>query len=105
MQSNLREQFFQGCIHDCPQGERLPWWGIALRWVLFPLGTLYWWYSGRNGYCLNRHTWMIGGIEYSFHSLRLLATARDGQRFRVVRHGPLICVSLDPHKDEHDPTP
>lgn len=78
------------------EGYILPRYMIALRWLLFPIDTFYWVYSGRVGYQWQSDTWLIQGNTFSSRALWHLAND-IGHRLEVVKNedGKIFIKRLD----------
>ena len=80
-----RRQLFDWIMRDVarwPEGRILPWWGIMLRWALFPVLSVRYWSDSRNGYNPERDTWTIGGITISARAFALMA--KPGERLEII---------------------
>lgn len=71
----------------------LPQWVIALRFVLFPLDSLYWRLSKSRGYQPASDTWLIEGIRVSGRAMRMLSRAQ-GETYRITRTGETLTLEL-----------
>lgn len=71
----------------------LPQWVMALRFVLFPLDSLYWHLSKSRGYQPESDTWLIEGIRCSGKAMRMLSKAQ-GEAYRITRAGETLTLEL-----------
>lgn len=79
----LRSRFDEGLI--------LPRWAIAVRAVLFPIDTWFWWVALKVGYQSERDLWVIEGAEFSARTLHRLSHGR-GEVYRVTRVGKTVVL-------------
>ena len=64
----MRRRLFRYIIRDLAkhkEGELLPWWGVALHWLLFPLVSLNCLMQTKHGYDPYSDTWNINGLRIS----------------------------------------
>lgn len=87
----MRQAVWSWLRRDCPIGQILPWWMRAVRCLLFPLDSFYWWYSAQYGYDIMRDEWIIHGVRYSNTLCVQLAQAR-GELVRIERRGDVIVM-------------
>lgn len=69
-----------------PACEIIPWWLLLIRFLLFPIDTLYWRLSSSRGYQPDTDTWLIDGVRWSSYAIARLP--QDvGRVFLVTRNG------------------
>jgi len=86
MVNEMKERFFQWFVYGvCGHRENcvLPWWGVGVRFALFPLKTFYHLMAERTGYNIMTDSWRIHGLTISGKFFRY-HLARPGARFEVV---------------------
>lgn len=99
----MREMIWKAVRSKVPEGMILPWWALAVRAVLFPLDFIYWNMSKTRGYQADRDIWLIYGVAYSGASLMLLATAAQGETYRVSRTGETVTLERVHNKPDQGP--
>ena len=67
-------------------------WLIVVRFLLYPVATIYFKMGETRGYQWEIDTWMIDGVRYSGGALKMLANAQ-GETYRITRSGE--CVTLE----------
>lgn len=72
-----------------PEGCILPWWAVAIRWLMFPLESAYWTMCRTRGYQWRDDTWLIYGVRYTGAALRTLAES-EGETYRITRTGDAV---------------
>ena len=82
----MRNMIWSLVRSNLPEFQRLPWWALAVRAILYPLDFFYWRMGETRGYQWESDTWIIEGVRYSACSMRHLARA-DGEIYRVTRIG------------------
>jgi hypothetical protein len=97
MEHEMRNSIWLFFTQSLAEGQLLPKWAIAIRFIMYPLDTFYWHLSakkGHDGYRWQDDTWLIHGIRYSSRSLFQLSkqdgallrvVARDGETVRIER--------------------
>ena len=87
----MRNNIWDWIIARLSEGQRLPWWALATRAILFPLDFFYWQFSRAVGYQWESDTWLIEGIRYSGRMLRLLSKSQ-GELYLVTRIGEIVTI-------------
>jgi len=86
---DIRQRFYEWVGFDVFKlklGQMLPWYMIALRYVLFPVDTLYWRLSQTRGYQLRSNSWLIEGCHFSNYFFQMLCREKTPTCwFRVVK--------------------
>lgn len=89
----MRNAIWELARRNHPEGEILTPWLKTVRWVLFPLDTLFWKMSCTRGYNWDIDVWIIDGVHYSGKAMRLFAKSA-GEVYRVERVGNTITLRL-----------
>lgn len=89
----MRERIWRFVGRFLKEGCLLPWWAIAIRFVLFPLDSFYWSFSCRTGYQPWKDEWMIHGIKFSGGALRMLGKC-DGGIYKIELRNDVIRFEL-----------
>lgn len=93
----MKDKLWAFLISSVPEGQIMPWWALALRWILYPLDSFYWKMSATRGYQMERNVWLIDGVPFCAKSLHDLANA-TGEAFTaenvngtiIIRRGIIV---------------
>lgn len=65
-----------GAVEGCILNKR----SKVLHWLLFPIVTLSWWLSGKNGFCVESYSISFSGKKISIISLMRIS---DGKEYKI----------------------
>ncbi|MCA9340430.1 MAG: hypothetical protein KDA17_05940 [Candidatus Saccharibacteria bacterium] len=88
----MRNWIWKRATANYPEGQILNKPLIILRWILFPVDSLFWRMNEHRGYHWPSNTWTIFGVRYSDKALRMLADS-GGETYKIKREGD--CVILE----------
>lgn len=80
-----RRKIFEYIVRDLmkhPEAMILPWWGVVIHWLLFPLVTLNWCIQENHGCDVRSDIWRIHGLRVA--GSYFCRIAQVGRKFEVV---------------------
>jgi len=89
----MRDKLWQFARRNHPEGEILTRWLKVVRWVLYPLDTLFWKMSQTRGYNWDRDEWIIHGVRYSPVVFKTLAKPDPDRYYQFRRDGELVIAT------------
>lgn len=95
----MRDRLWNWIRASRPACEIIPWWMLLIRFLLFPIDTLYWRLSSSRGYQPEYDTWLIDGVRWSSHALARLPK-HVGRVFFVTREGDELIFVWMPEFDK-----
>lgn len=88
----MRKRIWRFARSKYPITDRLPWWLVTVKVILFPLEFFYWYMNRHTGYQICIDAWKIDGVVYSSETLEELANG-NGKLFRIKRIDGYVTVS------------
>jgi hypothetical protein len=89
MLEKARKKLWLFAVRNHPEGYILTKRLMFIKWVLFPIDSLFWYLSEYRGYQAVNDTWVINGVCFSGRGLMAISEAQ-GETYKITRNGSLL---------------